>query len=112
MQRRERRRFGKPAKHGIVNFKNWLHAAYSHAAAQYRYRLSIYVSTARQYAEGAIWEQKHTDLMIDLMRTEPIPAIGKFPGEVSAADKEWFKTAVKPDWNRILQDYINELPNS
>lgn len=92
-----------------MEFINWLNSTYEKNVMEYRRSLSWITNTVKGYAEGNIFEQKHVDISIALLRDVPIPILGKYPGEATESDKEYFKTCIKPDYRQILQDEIRKI---
>lgn len=94
-----------------TDFRSWLDTTFHQHAAQYRMDLQVIVRTCHQYAEGALWESKHTMLAIELLNEVKPPVLGKYPhAEVSLEDREWYKTCVRPEYSTMLLQAISELP--
>lgn len=94
-----------------MDFRTWLDLQYTQHAAQYRMDLQVIVRTCQSYAEGNIWESKHTMLAVQLLNEVKPPVLGKYPhGEVSQEDREWYKGCVKPEYGLMLLQAILELP--
>jgi hypothetical protein len=94
----------------MMPFREWLDETYTAHAAQYRMDLQVIVRTCHEYSNGNIWESKHTMLAIELLNEVKSPVLGKYPGEVSAENREWYKTCVKPEYLVMMMEAINELP--
>lgn len=92
-----------------MDFKTWLSNTYDKNVIEYRRSLSWITATVTSYAAGNIFEQKHVDISIALLKQIPVPVLGKYPGEATDEDKEYFKTCLKPDYRQILQDEIRKI---
>ena len=92
-----------------MTFKQWLTNRYETISGNYRMNLQAIVSTCQQWAEGEIWESKHTQAALQVMQSVPIEPLGKYPGEVTEEEKEWYKTCHKPNYQWILSQYEKEL---
>lgn len=92
-----------------MTFKQWITNRYETISGKYRMSLQTIVSTCQQWAEGAIWESKHTQAALQVMQSVPVEPLGKFPGEATESDRVYFATCHKPDYKCILNQYIKEL---
>jgi len=93
----------------MTAFATWLTNRYETISGNYRMSLQTIVSTCQQWAEGAIWESKHTQAALQVMQSVPVEPLGKFPGEATEEDKQYYATAKKPDFKWILSQYEKEL---
>lgn len=92
-----------------MEFIDWLNSTYEKNVMEYRRSLSWISGTVANYAAGSIFEQKHVDISIALLKQVPVPVLGKYPGKATEADKEYFKTCLKPNYRQILQDEIRKI---
>ncbi len=90
-----------------MTFRTWLPTTYESQVQLYRLQADVVVATSRQWAEGNIWEPRHSEAAISCLPA--IPAMPKYQGEVSEADKEWYKTCLKPDWKAIRKEYEDQI---
>lgn len=90
-----------------MTFREWMTAHYT-SAREYHNRLKWTYETATSYCTDAICEQKHIDLIIQLLREiqQPSPH-GKYDGTVTDEDKEWYREHGIINNERVLNDYIN-----
>lgn len=89
-----------------MDFKTWMLQHYA-ASTLYRNRLHWTYETVKSYCEGAVCEQKHIDLAVQLLRAIPMPPPhGKYTGEVTDADKEWYREEGRIDNTGRLMEYI------
>lgn len=93
----------------MESFKDWINNTYETNVRQYRMALGWITHTVRQYAEGNIFEKRHVDTAITLLKEVPVPSLPKYPGEASEADKEYFKAMLKPNYRQILNDEIRKV---
>ncbi len=93
----------------MEDFNTWLTNTYETNVREYRRSLLWIVNTVQQYAEDNIFQQKHVDISITLLKDVPIPQLGKYPGAATDEDKEYFNTCIKPNYNQILQDEIRKI---
>lgn len=94
----------------MTPFPSWLDDQYHRMAAEYRAALAAVVRTAHEYAEGNIWEARHTAACVELLRRIPRPTIAKY-SDPTDEDREHLKQALRPDWGAILQTAILTLPD-
>lgn len=83
----------------MTPFQSWVQSRYELLAAQYRHQLQTVVDTCREYANGNIWEPKHTQAGIECLPVAPI--LGKYEGEVTQEDREWFNGCLKPQYGEM-----------
>lgn len=88
-----------------MTFAEWLDARYTVMSADYRRNLSWIVGTCRGYAEGNIWEPRHTAIAIELLRGVSRGTLGTHP----EWDEEVFRAARRPDGNEILRMAEEEI---
>lgn len=86
----------------MTPFQTWVQSRYELLAAQYRNQLQTVVDTSREYAKGNHWEPKHTQAGIACLPETPI--LGKYEGEVTQADREWFATCLKPMYGEMHKE--------
>lgn len=92
-----------------MEFKTWISNTFETNVMEYRRSLLWITSTVNGYAEENIFQQKHVDISITLLKNVPVPSLGKYPGIATEDDKEYFKTCIKPDYNKILSDEIRKV---
>lgn len=89
-----------------MDFRTWMTAHYT-AAREYHNRLKWTYETAISYCTDAICEQKHIDMIIQLLREIPQPPPhGKYDGEVTEEDTEWYREEGRIDNTGRLMEYI------
>ena len=94
-----------------MTFPDFVESEFHRMATEYRWYLSIIVAEARIYCDQALCEQRHMDAVIDVMRRQVIPVIRKPPFEITASDRQWYASCRKPDWNGVLNEYIEQVQN-
>lgn len=92
-----------------MEFIDWLNSTFEKNVMEYRRSLSWITTTVKEYADGNIFQQKHVDISIALLKDVPVPILGKYPGEATESDKEYFKNCLKPNYRQILQDEIIKI---
>lgn len=80
-----------------TDFKTWTMTRLEWQAMNMRRDMETIVRTCQQYADGNIWEPRHTEIARQLLQELDYP-IGKYPGTVSDEDKQWYIHHRKPDW--------------
>lgn len=93
------------------DFRQWCDTRWHTISALYRRDLSVIVNTCREYAEGNIWEERHTETAVKLLERVAIEHLGMFDGEVPPEDRQWFMGCLKPDYDTMLQEAIEKLPS-
>lgn len=89
----------------------WLEDRYHIMSGTYRRDLMIIVRTCNEWAEGNIWEERHTMTAIQLLNEVKVLPLGSYNGTATDADREHFKTCHKPDFGIMLLQAISQLPN-
>lgn len=92
-----------------MTFPSWLDDQYHRMAGEYRAALAAVVRTAQEYAEGNIWEERHTAACVEVMERLPIPVIGKY-ADPTEEDRAHFGTVRRPEWNEIIEEAVKGLP--
>lgn len=91
-------------------FKIWLEKAFTLQAAQLRMQLKQIVDTAQSYANGNKWEKKHYDIILQLITECRLLPIGKYPGEVTEEEKQYYRECHKPNEQIIKLEFITQIP--
>jgi hypothetical protein len=91
-----------------MTFENWLTAQYTRMAAEYRAALSAKVQQFHAVTSAFPVRQAHIDIGIEALSEVGIPSIEKYP-EPTQEDREYFKSALKPNWPGILAEYTSQL---
>ena len=89
-----------------MTFRTWLPATYHDLATQYRMALATVITTWERYNDGSAEAAR---IGILCLHDVPVPALPKYPGEVSEEDKEWFHAQVKPDYVTMLRDAEQQI---
>lgn len=89
-----------------MDFKTWMLTHYA-AATAYRNALHTVYVTGREYCTGMDVQDKHIAALIECLRAIPMPPPhGKYAGEVTEEDKEWYREEGRIDNTGRLMEYI------
>lgn len=94
-----------------MTFPDWLTSRVE-IFMQYRRQLSVITRTVREYCTDAVCEQRHIDIAIQLLRDVPMPTLGRYPGEASEEDKQYYSlnTPIPPkQWLEIAEGEVRKL---
>lgn len=92
-----------------MDFKKWMLQHYA-AATAYRNALHTVYATGRDFCQGCVVEDKHIAVLIECLRAIPMPPPhGKYVGEVTEQDKDWYREEGRVDNNNTLNNYINQV---
>lgn len=87
-----------------TSFTNWLTARYTDMASQYRQELHWICATVAGYcSEGQRLNEGQAAAMLELLAQVKRPELGKFPGEATQADRDYYTNARKPDFAGMLE---------
>lgn len=87
-------------------FRTWMLQHYA-AATAYRNALHTVYVTGRDFCQECVVEDKHIAVLIECLRAIPMPPPhGKYSGEVTDADKEWYREEGRIDNGGRLMEYI------
>lgn len=87
----------------MADFADWLTGRYHQMADTYRQSLLWITRTVATHVEGSAGlNEGQAAAMIELLREVPRPELGKYPGEASDQDKQYYLTAKRPDWQSML----------
>lgn len=89
----------------MSDFATWLDAEYTRMASEYRVSLERKCIEFERIVKGFTANKAHVDIAIECLREIPIPAINKYQ-DATEADKQHFKTALKPNWSEMLEQSI------
>lgn len=88
-----------------MTFLSFVEQEFHRMASEYRYRLNTITVTGLGYCAESKCTQKHIDILLGLLREVAIPAISKFPGEVTPFERDWYAKCLKPQWEDIRNEY-------
>lgn len=96
-----------------MEFREWVSARFTENALTYRMQLRWVTAIVTQHCTGSVGlNPGQFNAMCELLRGIPVPQLGKYPGDVSAEDREWFATCLKPkypDMYRYAEDKLKTL---
>lgn len=91
-------------------FQTWVKDSYERNAAAYRLRLEWITQTVADHCkDSAGLNPGQESAMLELLREIRPPLLGKYPGDTSTEDRDWFATCLKPDYTGMLRDAENDI---
>lgn len=94
----------------MTPFQSWITTRFEGNAIQYRAALLWITDTVTGYcSNGERLNEGQAAAMLELLRATPVPVLGKYPGEASPEDKNWYANCLKPDYRSMLMDAEEEI---
>src|SRR5687768_13128869 len=95
-----------------MTYTDQIEASLRIQAAQYRSLCQTVIDTAASY--GGEWQERHVQVVVDVLRNIPFPVPvppADWDTYDQAAYREAYKSAHKPNYTEILNEYINQAQN-